>query len=124
MSHGGTERTEGYQSKTMEVTEAPSVHRATEVVCTLFLATLCPKHLSQKLSRICRLHLRRSLCRQHLSDIAFTSVPSVTLCAYYIRRLVYHSIFQKNLFLSHLCFEFSLHNNDENTPKNTQKQPF
>ena len=50
--------------------------------------------------------------------------PSVTPCAYYIRRLVYHSIFQKNLFLSHLCFEFSLHNNDENTPKNTQKQPF
>ena len=36
MSHGGTENTEGYQSKTMEVTEAPSVHRATELVCTLF----------------------------------------------------------------------------------------
>jgi len=36
MSHGGTENTEGYQSKAMKVTEAPSVHRATEVVCTLF----------------------------------------------------------------------------------------
>ncbi len=41
--------------------------------------------------------------------------PSVTPCAYYIRLLVYHSIFQKNLFLSHLRFEFSLHNSDENT---------
>ena len=37
MSHGGTENTEGYQSKAMKVTEAPSVHRATEVVYTLFL---------------------------------------------------------------------------------------
>ena len=31
------------------------------------------------------LHLRRSLCRRQLRDIAFTSVPSVTPCAYYIR---------------------------------------
>ena len=64
------------------------------------------------------------LCRRHLLNIAFTSVPSVTLCAYYIRLLVYHSIFQKDLFLSHLRFEFSLHNNGENIPKNSQKQPF
>ena len=36
------------------------------------------------------------MCRRHLRDIAFTSVPSVTPCAYYIRLLVYHSIFRKN----------------------------
>ena len=36
MSHGRKERTEGNQSKAMEVTETPSVHRVTEVVCTLF----------------------------------------------------------------------------------------
>ena len=36
------------------------------------------------------------LCRRHLRNIAFSSVPSVTPCAYYIRLLVYHSIFRKN----------------------------
>ena len=30
----------------------------------------------------------------------------------------------KSRGVSHLNFEFSLHNNGENTPKNTQKQPF
>ena len=64
-----------------------------------FLVTLCPKHLPQKLSRTCTLHLRRSLCRRHLSDIAFTSLPSMSPCAYYISLLVYHSIFRKNLLL-------------------------
>ena len=36
--------------------------------------------------------------------LCVTSVPSVTPCAYYIRLLVYYSIFQKshNLFLCHL----------------------
>ncbi|WP_276649103.1 hypothetical protein, partial [Prevotella pallens] len=33
------------------------------------------------LSRICMLHLRRSLCRRHLCDIVFTSVLPVALCA-------------------------------------------
>ena len=46
-----------------------------------FLVTLCPKHLSQKLSRICTLHLRCSLCRWHLHDIVFNSVRSLALCA-------------------------------------------
>ena len=61
-----------------------------------------PKYLS----RICRLHLRRSLCRRHLRNIAFTSVPSVTPCAYYIRLLVYHSIFRKNPFFYLYCWLF------------------
>ena len=52
--------------------------------------------ISKELSRICTLHLRRSLCRRHLCDIVFTSVLSVTPCAYYIRLLVYHFIFRKN----------------------------
>ena len=36
------------------------------------------------------------MCHRHLRDIAFTSV---TPCAHYIRLLVYHSIFRKNLLL-------------------------
>ena len=39
------------------------------------------------------------LCRRHLRDIVFSSVPSVTPCAYYIRRLVSHSIFRKQLII-------------------------
>ena len=81
----------------MEVTEAPSVHRATELVCQFYQQFIYKAFIPKQLSRICTLHLRRSLCRRHLRDIAFTSVPSVTPCAYYIRVLVYHSIFRKNL---------------------------
>ena len=81
----------------MEVTEAPSVHRATELVCQFYQQFIYKAFTSKQLSRICTLHLRRSLCRRHLRDIAFTSVHSVTPCAYYIRVLVYHSIFRKNL---------------------------
>ena len=47
----------------------------------------------------------------HLRDIAFTSVPSVPPCAYYIRVLVYHSIFRKNrinLLLSFFFLSFCL----------------
>ncbi len=72
----------------MVVTEAPSVHRATELVCTFF-SNFMPKAFTPKeLSRICTLPLRYSLCRRHLRNIAFTSVHSVTPCAHYISLLV------------------------------------
>ena len=79
----------------MEVTEAPSVPQSDGACLHTFLVTLCPKHLSQKLSRICTLYLRHSLCRRHLCDIAFTSVPSVTPCAYYISLFVYQPYFRR-----------------------------
>ena len=60
-----------------------------------FLVTLCPKHLSQKLSRICTLHLRHSLCRRHLRNIAFISVHSVSPCAYYISLFIYQPYFRR-----------------------------
>ena len=101
MSHGGTERTEDY--KAIVVTEAPSVHRATELVCQFYWQFIYKTFIPKYLARICTLHLRRSLCRRHLRDIAFTSVPSVTPCAYYIRLLVYHSIFR----MSHKHFKKS-----------------
>ena len=79
----------------MEVTEAPSVPQSDGACLHTFLVTLCPKHLSQNLSRICTLHLRRSLCRRHLRNIVFTSVPSVTPCAYYINLFVYQPYFRR-----------------------------
>ena len=79
----------------MEVTEAPSVHRATELVCQFYQQLIYKAFTPKQLSRICTLHLCCSLCRRHLRYIAFTSVPSVTPCAYDIRLLVYHSIFRK-----------------------------
>ena len=95
----------------MEVTEAPSVHRVTELVCQFYQQFIYKAFIPKQLSRICTLHLRRSLCRRHLRNIAFTSVPSVTPCAYYIRVLVYHSIFRKNrinLLLSFFFLSFCL----------------
>ena len=63
-----------------------------------------------------------------------TSVPSVTPCAYYIRLLVYHSIFQKshNLFLCHLfcklflCSSKAIHAllASKRRPIGLQKVPF
>ena len=82
----------------MEVTEAPSGHRATELVCQFYQQFIHKAFTPKQLSRICTLHLRRSLCRRHLRDIVFSSVPSVTPCALYVRVLVYHSIFRKDLF--------------------------
>ena len=69
----------------MEVTDAPSVHRATEFVCQFYQQFIYKVFIPKQLSRICTLHLRCSLCRRHLRNIAFTSIPSVTPCAYYIR---------------------------------------
>ena len=79
----------------MEVTEAPSVPQSDGACLHTFLVTLCPKHLFQKLLRICTLYLRRSLCRRHLRNIVFTSVPSVTPCAYYISLFVYQPYFRR-----------------------------
>ena len=77
----------------MEVTEAPSGHRATEHVCQFYQQFIHKAFTSKQLSRIRTLQLRRYLC-----NIALFSVPSVTLCALYVRVLVYHSIFRKDLF--------------------------
>ena len=89
----------------MEATEAPSVHRATELVCQFYQQFIYKAFTPKYLSRICTLYLRRSLCCWHLRDVAFTSVPSVTPCAYHIRLLVYHSIFRKNHIF---CFNYIL----------------
>ena len=61
----------------------------------VLLEILSPKHLSQKLSGICTLYLRRSLCRRYLRNIVFTSVHSVTPCAYYISLFVYQPYFRR-----------------------------
>ena len=79
----------------MEVTEAPSVHRATELVCQFYQQFIYKAFTSKQLSRICTLYLRRSLCRRHLRNIVFTSVPSVTPCAYYISLFVYQPYFRR-----------------------------
>ena len=100
LTKGHTEKRRGQRiiKKAMEVTEAPLVRRATEFFLPILLAIYIQSVYPKKLSRICTLHLCYSMCRRHLRDIAFTSVPSVTPCAYYIRVLVYHSIFRKNHF--------------------------
>ena len=79
----------------MEVTEAPSVHRATEFVCQFYQQFIYTAFIQKELLRICTLHLRRSLCRRHLRNIAFISVHSVTPCAYYISLFVYQPYFRR-----------------------------
>ena len=79
----------------MEVTEVPSVHGAAELVCQFYQQFIYKTFTSKQLSRICTLYLRRSLCRRHLRNIVFTSVPSVTPCAYYISLFVYQPYFRR-----------------------------
>lgn len=69
-----------FQNKALVDTEAPSVRGSDVDSLSVLFETLYPKHLSQKLSKICTLHLFCSLCHQLLRAIAFTSVHSVTLC--------------------------------------------
>ena len=82
----------------MEVTEAPSVHRATELVCQFYQQFIYKAFTSKQLSRICTLYLRRSLCRRHLCDIALPPSLRYSVCLLY-KTFSYHSIFRKNLSL-------------------------
>ena len=67
----------------MEVTEAPSVHRATELVCQFYQQFIYKAFTSKQLSRICTLYLRRSLCRRHLRDIALPPSLRYSVCLLY-----------------------------------------
>ena len=60
-----------------------------------------------KLSGSCTLHLFRSLYRQHLRNIMFSSVLVEPPCALQLRALVFHSIFWKNLIkgIEHLAHD-------------------
>jgi len=57
--------------------------------------------VSKKLSRICKLRLRRSVCRQYLRAIAFISVPSVSPCALFCKEfgLLRHILKASSYFL-------------------------
>jgi len=46
-----------FQNKALVDTEAPSVRGSDIDSLSALFETLCPKHLSQKLSKICTLHL-------------------------------------------------------------------
>nr|WP_315392595.1 hypothetical protein [uncultured Prevotella sp.] len=54
----------------MEVTEAPSVRGATEFVSQFYYQFIYKAFIPKELSRSCTLHLRYSLCRRHLRNIA------------------------------------------------------
>ena len=86
MSHREMESTEDYQNKTLVGTEAPSVRRATEIVCQFCQQFIYKAFIPKGLSEICTLHLRRSLCHRHLRDIAFSSVLSISMCALLYKR--------------------------------------
>ena len=64
----------------MEVTEAPSVHRAMELVCQFYQQFIYKAFTSKLLSRICTLYLRRSLCRRYLRDIALPPSLRYSVC--------------------------------------------
>ena len=89
----------------MEVTEAPSVHRATEFVCQFYqlkYKTFIPKQLS----RVCTPHLRRSLCRRHLRDIVRYLRPLRDIVRY-LRPL------RDSVCLLYKTFSLSLHISEE-----------
>ena len=85
MSHGEKERTEDYKTKQWQSRR----HRRCTERRSLFansISNLYTKRLPQNSYQesVCYTAVAL-LCRLHLRYIAFTSVPSVTPCAYYIR---------------------------------------
>ena len=80
----------------MEVTEAPSVHRATELVANS-ISNLYTKRLPQNSYQESVRYTSVPLYAVGTSvPLRLPPVPSVTPCAYYLRLLVYHPIFRKN----------------------------
>ena len=63
-----------------------------------FLVTLCLKRLYQNSYQESVRYTSVALCAVGTSVTLHNLRPSVTLCALYVRVLVYHSIFRMNLF--------------------------
>ena len=61
-----------------------------------FVRDLCSNHLSQKLSGICTLRLRCSMCHRHLRAMPLPPFSPSLRVPYYVRFLVYHFIPKKN----------------------------
>ena len=88
------------------VTEAPSVRGATEIVSQFYQQFIYKAFTPKQLSEICTLHLRCSLCRRHLRDIAFISVLSVALCALLYKRFSLSLRISEEPFYIYLYFIF------------------
>ena len=101
MSHREKERTEDYKTKQWKSRR----HRRCIERRSLFaisISNLYTKRLSQNSYQKSVRYASVALCAVGTSLTLRYLRPSVTPCAYYIRLLVYHSIFRKNLLL--LCY--------------------
>ena len=98
MSHGEKERTEDYKTKQWQ---SRRHHRCIErrSLFAISISNLYTKRLSQNSYQESVRYASVALCAVGTSLTLRYLRPSVTPCAYYIRLLVYHSIFRKNLLL-------------------------
>ena len=95
MSHREKERTEDYK-KTIEATEAPSVHGAKEVICQ-FYYRFYSQLISPKSNQDSVRYTSVALCAAGTSMILCLTPSALLLCVpYYVRALVRHSIFWMN----------------------------
>ena len=118
MSHREKEKTEVYYIQSNESHGGTVGAQSNGGYLPVLFEILCPKHLPQRMSRICKLHLCRSLCHWHLPDIALFSFHSVPPCALLCKSLDYHSIFrkfQKSIFVWLTIFSYSCQDRDEHT---------
>ena len=87
MSHREEEKTEVYYIQSNESHGGTVGAQSTGGYLPVLFEILCLKHLFQRMSRICKLHLCHSLCHWHLPDIALFSFHSVPPCALLCGRL-------------------------------------
>ena len=99
LTKGHTEKRRGRRIIKTKQWKSRRHHRRTEQR-SLFansISNLYTKRLPQNIYQESVHCTSVALCAVGTSVSLHTSVPSVTPCAYYIRLLVYHSIFRKNL---------------------------
>ena len=101
MSHREKEKTEVYYIQSNESHGGTVGAQSNGGYLPVLFEILCPKHLPQRMSRICKLHLCRSLCHWHLPDIALFSFHSVPPCALLCKS------FRLSLYISEEPFFFS-----------------
>ena len=101
MSHREKEKTEVYYIQSNESHGGTVGAQSNGGYLTVLFEILCPKHLPQRMSRICKLQLCRSLCHWHLPDIALFSFHSVPPCALLCKS------FRLSLYISEEPFFFS-----------------
>lgn len=96
ISHREMEGTEDYKNKPIIVVEVLVSAQSNGGLFASFIREFIHETFISKAVKTLYAHLCRSVYRQHLNYLAYSSVPSFLCASYHVSALVYHSISQKS----------------------------